>query len=210
MAGTGIEQRVLAALEEGAPGQGLDIVSVELSGPQDHPTLRVRVDLLEGGPIDMNRVTAATPWVSEVVEALDPFAGAWELEVSSPGIDRPLRRPSDFAARVGERVEVATSEPVEGRKSFTGMVASVGEGAVALDVDGAAFEIPFELVRQAKLKPDFEVIMAAAKKADKEAAKEAKEAKKAARAAKKGGKAAPAAPDSDTEAPEEPAGSEDE
>ena len=169
MTGPTIDQRVLEALEQGAADQGLDIVDVELSGPGSHPTLRVRIDLLEGGPIDMDRVTACTPWVSEVVEALDPIAGSYELEVSSPGIDRPLRRPSDFARFVGERAEVSSVEPVDGRRSWTGEIVGADDEAVTLEVDGASFAIPFAAIKKAKLKPDYEKLMAEAKKAAKAA-----------------------------------------
>lgn len=169
MAGLKTDELILTALEEGAAEQGLDIVSVELSGPANHPTLRVRIDLLEGGLIDMDRVTASTPWVSEVVETLDPFPGSYELEVSSPGIERPLRRACDFARFAGERAEVVTREPVENRRNFTGTIVSAGEEAVVIEVDGTAYEVALGLVKTAKLKPDFDKIFAAAKKAAKEA-----------------------------------------
>ncbi len=171
MADAKVEALVLEALEREAAGRGLDIVSVEVSGPAAHPTLRVRIDELEGGPIDMERVTAATPWVSEVVEALDPFPGAYELEVSSPGIERPLRRARDFAAHLGARAEVVAREPVDGRRSWIGEILASDEGSVTLGVDGRACAIPLDLVRQARLKPDFDAIMAAAKKAEKKAGK---------------------------------------
>lgn len=164
-----IEEQVLAALEAGAAEQGLDVVSVEVSGPAGHPTLRVRVDLVDGTPIDMDRVTAATPWVAGVVEELDPFPGSYELEVSSPGIDRPLRRAADFARFAGERAEVATRAEVAGRHSFTGTIVAAGDASVTVDVDGTSYELPLAEVKRAKLKPDFDQIMAAAKKAAKEA-----------------------------------------
>ena len=167
MANAKAEELVLTALEEGAAEQGLDIVSVEVCGPADHPTLRVRVDLLEGGPIDMERVTAATPWVSEVVEALDPFPGAYELEVSSPGVERPLRRARDFAARLGERVEVVLQEPRDGRRSWTGEVASVEGDEVRVDADGQTLAFTVSELKSAKVKPDFATIFAEAKKAEK-------------------------------------------
>ncbi|MBE6069839.1 MAG: ribosome maturation factor RimP [Clostridium lundense] len=169
MAGLKTDELILAALEEGAAGQGLDIVSVELSGPAAHPTLRVRVDLLEGGLIDMDRVTACTPWVGEVVEALDPFPGAYELEVSSPGIERPLRRARDFARFAGERAEVVTREPVQERRNFTGTIVGATEEAATIEVDGVSYEVPIASMKSAKLKPDFAKIFAAAKKAAKEA-----------------------------------------
>ncbi len=169
MAGLKADELVLAALEEGAADQGLDIVDVELTGPGSHPTLRVRIDLLEGGPIDMDRVTACTPWVSEVVETLDPINGPYELEVSSPGVDRPLRRPGDFARFAGELVEVSTNEPVDGRKNWTGAIVSSDDEAFVLSVDGQEVRVPFSALKRAKIKPDYEKIMAEAKKAAKAA-----------------------------------------
>ena len=88
MAAVKADELVLEALEAHAAERGLDIVDVEVAGPASHPTLRVRIDNLEGDTIDMDTVCAQTAWVSEVVERLDPFAGAYELEVSSPEIGR--------------------------------------------------------------------------------------------------------------------------
>ena len=169
MNGRKIEDLILAELEKGAAREGLDIVSVEVTGPASHPTLRIRLDLDGDDAIDMDRVTKATPWVSSVVEALDPFPGAYELEVSSPGIDRPLRRPRDFAAFVGENAEVAVREAVEGRRSLEGEIVSADEASVRLRTAAGEVEVPFENVKSARLKPDFARILAEAKKAEKAA-----------------------------------------
>lgn len=169
MATCSIEESVLAALEAKAPAEGLDVVSVEVGGPTVHPTLRVRIDTLDDAAIDMERVAAATPWVSSVVEELDPFPGAWELEVSSPGIDRPLRRKDHFESCVGERVEVSAREAIDGRRSWVGELVAVSDDSVTVRVDGTDCEIAFASIKQAKLKPDFDKILAAAKKAEKEA-----------------------------------------
>ena len=168
MAGNPIEGRILEALEASAADQGLDVVDVELAGPKSRPTLRVRLDVADGGTIDMDRVTEATPWVSEVVEGLDLIAGAYDLEVSSPGIDRPLRRACDFARFVGEQAELRCREAVDGRKGFTGTIGAVEGDVVTVVVDGAPYAIEVANVERAKLKPDFAKIMAAAKKAEKE------------------------------------------
>ena len=169
MNGRKIEDLILAELERSAAREGLDIVSVEVTGPASHPTLRIRLDLDGDDAIDMDRVTKATPWVSSVVEALDPFPGAYELEVSSPGIDRPLRRPRDFAAFVGENAEVAVREAVEGRRSLEGEIVSADEASVRLRTAAGEVEVPFENVKSARLKPDFARILAEAKKAEKAA-----------------------------------------
>lgn len=161
------DELVLEALEAKAPEQGLDIVSVEVSGPASHPTLRVRIDLLEGGPIDMNSVCEHTGWVSQVVEELDPFAGSYELEVSSPGVDRPLRKAADFERFAGETVEFEARTAIEGRRSWTGELKGLAEGNVLIDVDGQEFALPLDNMKRCHIKPDFDALFAAAKKAAK-------------------------------------------
>ena len=169
MNGRKIEDHVLAELEKGAAREGLDVVSVEVTGPASHPTLRVRLDVEGGAAIDMDRVAGATPWVSSVVEALDPFPGAYELEVSSPGVDRPLRRPRDFAAFVGENAEVALVEAIGGRRSLEGEIVRADGASARLRTAEGEVDVPFPNVRSARLKPDFAKIMAQAKKAGKAA-----------------------------------------
>lgn len=160
---------ILAALEAGSEQEGLDIVDVEVVGPANHPTVRVRIDVLGEGAIDMDEVCARTPWVSQVLEELDPFPGAWELEVSSPGLDRPLRRACDFARFVGERAEVRATRQIDGRGKGVGVIAGVEGDVVTLDIDGTGWQIPLADIARAQLKPDFDKIFAAAKASEKAA-----------------------------------------
>lgn len=169
MAAVKADELVLEALEAHAAERGLDIVDVEVAGPASHPTLRVRIDNLEGDTIDMDTVCAQTAWVSEVVEGLDPFAGAYELEVSSPGVDRPLRKEADFTRFAGETVAFDAKTPVEGRKSWTGTLKGFAEGNVLVEVDGQECALALDNMKRCHIKPDFDAIMAAAKKAAKQA-----------------------------------------
>lgn len=159
---------ILDALEAGAAQEGLDIVDVEVVGPADHRTVRVRIDTLDDGDIDMQTVIDHTPWVSQVVEAVDPFPGAYELEVSSPGIDRPLRRLGDFARFAGSEAEVHLAPTVEGRRKGTGVIQGADEaaGTVTLALqDGEAWTFPIQALATAKIKPDYAAIFSAAKAA---------------------------------------------
>ncbi len=79
-----LEQDIIDALEAQAPPHGIDVVDVEVVGATKAPCIRVRLDKLEGDPINLDEVTAQTAWVSDTVEALDPIAGSYTLEVSSP------------------------------------------------------------------------------------------------------------------------------
>lgn len=163
MAQTDVSTRILDALEQAAGEEGLDIVSVEVAGPSTHPVVRVRIDTLDGVEIDMNEVVARTPWVSSVVEAIDPFPGAYELEVSSPGLDRPLRRERDFVRFVGETAEVALVEKVDGRNKACGTIQGCEGGVVTLGVDGTQWAAPLDKMKFARIKPDYAKIFAQAK-----------------------------------------------
>lgn len=85
------------------------------------------------------------------MDELDPFPGAYTLEVSSPGIDRPLRTAEHFARFVGDTAVLKT-QPVDGRGSWTGAIASVEGDVVVLDVDGAEARIPMDTIKRAHLK----------------------------------------------------------
>jgi Uncharacterized protein conserved in bacteria len=86
-----------------------------------------------------------------VLDVEDPIAGAYSLEVSSPGIDRPLTRAKDYERFLGHEAKVETNAPVDGRKRFKGPIKSVDGNAVELIVDGADLRIPFAAIHKAKL-----------------------------------------------------------
>mgnify|MGYP003204692320 CR=1 FL=1 len=101
MVKTKTEQAIIDALEAVAPQHDIDIVDVELVGATKAPCVRVRIEGAEGQSLSLNDVTANTKWVGDVIEELDPISSSYTLEVSSPGMARPLRRPCDFARFVG-------------------------------------------------------------------------------------------------------------
>ena len=155
-----LEQRVIDALEALAPAHGIDVVDVDVTGATKAPCVRVRIDRLDGERIGLDEVSANTGWVSDAIEALDPIAGPYTLEVSSPGMKRPLRRASDFARYAGSEVELATTA-TEGRRSYKGVIAAVADGQVTLDLpegdaDGASVTISFDDVKKATLKPVYD------------------------------------------------------
>ncbi|TLM79496.1 MAG: ribosome maturation factor RimP [Actinobacteria bacterium] len=141
-------------LEAQAAGHELELVAVEVVGATRNPTVRVYLDR-EGG-IDLDAITGANRWISTTVEESGLIGGAFTLEVSSPGIERPLAKPSDFAAHVGERAKVRTSAPVGGRSNFTGTIASADGDAVVIDTDGTTHRVPFAVIARAHLKVDIE------------------------------------------------------
>ena len=155
-----LEQDIIDALEAQAPDHGIDVVDVDITGATKAPCVRVRIDRLDGEPISLDEVSSNTGWVSDAVEALDPVAGSYTLEVSSPGMKRPLRRASDFARYTGSEVELATTA-TEGRRSYKGTIAAATDDAVTLtlpegDADGASVTLAFNDVKKATLKPVYD------------------------------------------------------
>ena len=153
----GAEKGIIAALEAKGAEHGIDIVDVEVVGATKNPCVRVRIDHAdEQAPtITLDEVSAQTDWVSEAVEDADPFAGAYVLEVSSPGMDRPLRRRRDFERFAGEEVSLATTA-TEGRRRYTGTLEGLDGDDVVLTCDGREERIPFDEVRTCKIRPAYD------------------------------------------------------
>lgn len=151
-----LEQEIIDALESRAAEHGIDIVDVEIVGATKAPCVRVRLDKVEGDPINLDEVTAQTGWVSACIEELDPIASAYTLEVSSPGMKRPLRRPSDFVRFTGEAVELTTTA-LEGRRSYKGVIAQAAEHEFTLEPEGEEpITISYDDVKKCTLKPVYD------------------------------------------------------
>jgi ribosome maturation factor RimP len=139
----------LAQVVEGSLPEGSELVEAQFSVG---PLLRLFVDR-EDGPVDHEFTSQV---VSAVLPALEAEGYDGMLEVSSPGIERPLTRPEHFRRFVGHEAKVRISEPVEGRRNFTGVIERVGEKDFVLKLleEGAEVELPFGSVSRAHLKED--------------------------------------------------------
>lgn len=144
------EQQLLDALAPRAAKEGIEIVTIEVLGAKKAPTIRVYIDV-EGG-VSFDELTAAQVWINELMDDLDPFPGAYTLEVSSPGIDRPLRTLEHFARFMGETAVVKTTTPLDERSTFTGTITNAANDAVELEIDGTSFCIPVSNIKRAHLK----------------------------------------------------------
>ena len=143
------EQKLFDAICARNPGD-VEVVTVEVTGAKKSPTICVYIDTPEG--VTFDEITAAQRWINALMDELDPFPGAYTLEVSSPGIDRPLRTPEHFARFVGERAYVKAKTAIDGRSAWTGTLVSSDGETVTMDVDGETFAIPFDNIRKANLK----------------------------------------------------------
>ena len=139
----------MAQVAEGSLPEGSELVEAHFSAG---PLLTLLVDR-EGGPVDHEFTSQV---VSAVLPALEAEGYDGLLEVSSPGIERPLTRPEHFRRFVGHEAKVRLSVPLEGRRNFTGVIERVGEKDFVLKLleGGAEVELPFGSVSRAHLKED--------------------------------------------------------
>ncbi len=137
---------------------GFELVAVEYFQRGGGATLRVYIDHPDG--IDLDDCTAVSHQLSGVLDVEDPLQGQYDLEVSSPGLDRPLVFPEHFRRFVGQRVKVRLAEKVEGRRNLEGVLLGLaedgpGDGTVRLEAEGRTWELPLGAVESARLIPDF-------------------------------------------------------
>lgn len=124
--------------------RGVDLYDVELTGG----TLRVLVDR-EGG-VDLDALGEISTTISGALDASDPVPGGYTLEVSSPGLERPLRTPQHFAAVVGQRVSVKTRPGVEGERRIDGELVVAGEHEFVVAADGGDRTLAYADVERAR------------------------------------------------------------
>ncbi len=142
-----VEAKLLKALEPQAEASGIEIVTIQVTGAKKAPTIRVYIDT--PGGVSFDTLCASQAWINDVVDRIDPFPGAYMLEVSSPGIDRPLRTPEHFNRFAGEDVVVKTAL-VDGRSRFSGVLAGIeGENVLVNLEDGTQVSLPINGIKSA-------------------------------------------------------------
>lgn len=122
-----IETLIAPALE----ALGYAVVRITLSSGR-RPTLQIMLDRLDGADVVVDDCVSASHTVSAILDVEDPISDAYHLEVSSPGIDRPLSRPADFARWSGFDAKVELAEPLEGRRRFSGVLLGLDDEGRAL------------------------------------------------------------------------------
>jgi len=139
-------------LEPVITAMGYELLGIEYISQGRHSLLRIYLDKPEGIVVeDCEKVSRQ---VSAVLDVEDPISGQYTLEVSSPGLDRPLFTLAQCERFVGEQVNLRLHAPHQGRKRFKGLLSAVSDGQIAVEVDGNVYEIPFDLVEKANLIPD--------------------------------------------------------
>ena len=150
---TAEDLNLLELLDPVAESVGYEIVRLRLMGGEHARRLQIMAERPQDGDMNVEDCARLSRAISEIMDAADPIAGEYTLEVSSPGVDRPLTRLKDFATYEGYEARLELDRVAEGRKRFKGMLAGVEDDAVAIDLEGEeeTAMIPFAWITEAKL-----------------------------------------------------------
>jgi ribosome maturation factor RimP len=138
-------------IEPIATAMGFDLVRVAMIGGAAGPTLQVMAEDPATRQLTIAQCTALSRRLSAMLDAADPIAHEYSLEVSSPGIDRPLTRRQDFADWTGHVAKLTTTAPVDGRKRFQGKLLGLDRDMLRLALDTGEAALPLGLIASAKL-----------------------------------------------------------
>ena len=132
---------------------GYDLVRVAFTGGTSDRTLQIMAERPDTRQLTLGDCEKISRRLSDVFDSADPIEGSYRLEVSSPGIDRPLTRLSDYDDWSGHEGRITLAEPMGGRKQFSGTIEGTGEGGIVhlKGKDGNAYPIPFSSISSAKL-----------------------------------------------------------
>lgn len=140
---------VTRLLEPAIAGLGYELVGVEYLPNRRGSTLRIYIDKPSGVGVD--DCALVSQQVSGVLDVEDPIPGQYTLEVSSPGLNRPIFKRDDYERFAGERIRVRLTGLHEGRRKITGSLIGLREGAVVIDEDGVEHRVPLEWIDKANL-----------------------------------------------------------
>ncbi len=144
-----MRESLLKILEPAVAALNYELVELEFHGG----VLRIYIDRPEG--VTLDDCQKVSQQLSAVLDVEDPIPGAYTLEVSSPGLDRPLRKPADFRQRTGQRVRIELLLPLNGRRRFTGTLRGVETDELLIEVDATLVRLPFAQIGKARLVPEF-------------------------------------------------------
>lgn len=148
------EERIHELVDDLIGQEGYELVEVELANMQGRSILRLYIDSAQSdGQIGVDDCAKVSRILSDLLDIEDVLPNAYTLEVSSPGIFRPLRKPEHFDRALGERVKVKTFAKQSGRKVFSGVLQAREGSSVSVDVDGTVYNLELVDVAKANLDP---------------------------------------------------------
>lgn len=147
-------QALVRLLEPVIEAMGYELLGIEQGNQGGGELVRVYIDQETGIRVeDCERVSEQ---VSGILDVEDPFSGAYTLEVSSPGLDRPLFSLGHFERHIGAEAQVRLRDKLAGRRRLRGVIEAVEADAVIMRVEGERYEVPAALIEQARLVPQFD------------------------------------------------------
>ena len=148
-----VSQAVSRLVEPALRDEGLELVDVEYKKEGKRWFLRIFIDKPAGVTLDDCQKTSRL--LEDLVEVENLIEREFVLEVSSPGLDRPLKKERDFLRNLNRRIRLTTFSPIHNKKNFSGVVKDFNNGSLCLESDGELLEIPLEAIAKAKLEIDF-------------------------------------------------------
>jgi ribosome maturation factor RimP len=146
-----MEARIADIVAPSLDSLGYELVRVAIMG-RDRPTVQLMIDRADGEPIGIEDCETVSHHIGAVIDVADPMTAAWTLEISSPGIDRPLTRRKDWNRYSGHQARVELEMPDQGRKRLTGVVLGADDTTARLRLDdGSEMGVRLDNVRRAKL-----------------------------------------------------------
>ncbi len=145
-----ISERIWALVESALDGSGIDLVEARVTGPARSQVVQLTVD--KAGGVTVDDCATVSNIVAEVLDSEDPIAGSYRLDVSSPGAERPLRTPEDFARAVGRRAKVKARD----REPVIGVVAAANPSTILIDTGEEATEIAIDDIVRARTVLDWD------------------------------------------------------
>jgi ribosome maturation factor RimP len=159
---TETSQELTRLAEPICEGSGYELVDLHYARGPSGWFVRVYIDRLDpsGPPISFADCERLSRELSAALDVEDPIPHAYSLEVSSPGVDRPLRKPEHFRRHVGQEARITLRDPRDGRKNFQGTLVEASAEEIAIEVEGTNYRLPIAEVASAKLVPDWDAILA--------------------------------------------------
>ena len=146
-----MRNRLLGLLEPVVAGLGYELIEVEFSPASSRALVRLYIDRADGAPVALDDCERVSHAVGKLLDAEDLIEREYQLEVSSPGFDRPLRTVAHFARFAGSEARIELTEPIEGRRRFRGRLGAVEDGRISIEVDRREWKLPLAGISKARL-----------------------------------------------------------
>jgi ribosome maturation factor RimP len=146
-------EHLVNLIEPIVEGLGYECVGIDYNPHPQHGLLRIYIDSENGILVD--DCSKVSHQISGVLDVEDPIQGNYQLEISSPGADRPFFKVSQFEKFIGDKVMVNLFKAIEGRRKITGLIKKVEDDVITLQDGDQIFEVPFDAMSKARLVPEY-------------------------------------------------------